>query len=181
MDAKVTAHARFTIADIDKRLYGSFLEHLGRAVYSGIYEPDHPTARRKWHAAGCDRSGSRTRYAGLPLSRRQFRFRLQLGRRDRSEGRSPDAAGPCLAHLRIQQVGIHEFAAWAEAAGTEMMLAVNLGSRGLDAARNFVEYVNHPGGSLLVGAAPQERPERPLGCQVMVPRQRNGRPLADRS
>ncbi len=34
-----------------------------------------------------------------------------------------------------------------EAAGTEMMLAVNLGSRGLDAARNFVEYVNHPGGS----------------------------------
>ncbi|MAM10969.1 MAG: alpha-N-arabinofuranosidase, partial [Rhizobiaceae bacterium] len=45
------------------------------------------------------------------------------------------------------QVGIHEFARWAEAANTEMMLAVNLGSRGLDAARNFVEYVNHPGGT----------------------------------
>lgn len=44
-------------------------------------------------------------------------------------------------------MGIHEFAEWAEAAGTEMMLAVNLGSRGLDAARAFVEYVNHPGGS----------------------------------
>jgi alpha-N-arabinofuranosidase len=45
------------------------------------------------------------------------------------------------------QVGIHEFADWAEKAGTEMMLAVNLGSRGLDAARAFVEYVNHPGGT----------------------------------
>jgi hypothetical protein len=44
MEARVTAHARFTIADIDKRLYGSFLEHLGRAVYTGIYEPGHPTA-----------------------------------------------------------------------------------------------------------------------------------------
>ena len=44
MEAKVTAHASYTVADIDKRLYGSFLEHLGRAVYTGIYEPGHPTA-----------------------------------------------------------------------------------------------------------------------------------------
>lgn len=44
MEASVTAHARYVIADIDNRLYGSFLEHLGRAVYTGIYEPDHPTA-----------------------------------------------------------------------------------------------------------------------------------------
>lgn len=44
------------------------------------------------------------------------------------------------------EVGIHEFADWAEAAGIEKMLAVNLGSRGLDEARAFLEYVNHPGG-----------------------------------
>ena len=44
-------------------------------------------------------------------------------------------------------MGIHEFADWAEKAELEMMLAVNLGSRGLDEARSFVEYVNHPGGS----------------------------------
>ena len=45
------------------------------------------------------------------------------------------------------QVGIDEFAAWCEAAGTELMLAVNLGSRGLDEARGLLEYCNHPGGS----------------------------------
>ena len=45
------------------------------------------------------------------------------------------------------QVGIDEFAAWADLAGIEMMLAVNLGSRGLSEARDFMEYVNHPGGS----------------------------------
>jgi alpha-N-arabinofuranosidase len=44
MKAKVTAHAAYAVADIDKRLYGSFIEHLGRAVYTGIYEPGHPTA-----------------------------------------------------------------------------------------------------------------------------------------
>ena len=44
MKARVTASAAYTVADIDKRLYGSFLEHLGRAVYTGIYEPGHPHA-----------------------------------------------------------------------------------------------------------------------------------------
>ena len=44
-------------------------------------------------------------------------------------------------------VGIHEFADWCATVGTEMMLAINLGSRGLDEARNFVEYVNGPTGS----------------------------------
>jgi alpha-L-arabinofuranosidase len=44
MRATVTAHKDYTISAIDDRVYGAFLEHLGRAVYTGIYEPDHPTA-----------------------------------------------------------------------------------------------------------------------------------------
>ena len=44
MNAKITLAKEFKIGDIDKRIYGSFIEHLGRAVYGGIYEPDHPTA-----------------------------------------------------------------------------------------------------------------------------------------
>ena len=44
-------------------------------------------------------------------------------------------------------VGVHEFTEWCDKVGTEMMLAINLGSRGLDQARNFVEYVNGPTGS----------------------------------
>ena len=34
----------FITGDIDKRLYGSFIEHLGRAVYEGIYQPESPFA-----------------------------------------------------------------------------------------------------------------------------------------
>ena len=44
MRATVTAHRDYRIAMIDNRIYGAFLEHLGRAVYTGVYEPDHPTA-----------------------------------------------------------------------------------------------------------------------------------------
>ena len=37
----------YTIGQIDPRMYGSFIEHLGRAVYGGIYEPGHPTADKE--------------------------------------------------------------------------------------------------------------------------------------
>ena len=44
MKAKITANKKFIIGEIDRRIYGSFIEHIGRAVYGGIYEPTHPTA-----------------------------------------------------------------------------------------------------------------------------------------
>ncbi|MDR1072432.1 MAG: hypothetical protein LBL45_02000 [Treponema sp.] len=42
MKGKMTIHHEFSIGEVDKRIYGSFIEHLGRAVYGGIYEPGHP-------------------------------------------------------------------------------------------------------------------------------------------
>ena len=44
MKAKIRVNKNNVIGNIDRRLYGSFIEHLGRAVYNGIYEPDHNTA-----------------------------------------------------------------------------------------------------------------------------------------
>ena len=40
--SKLILDKDYIISPIDRRLYGSFIEHLGRAVYTGIYEPDHP-------------------------------------------------------------------------------------------------------------------------------------------
>ena len=137
----------YTIAEIDERLYGSFLEHLGRAVYTGIYEPGHPTADENGMRGDVARPREGPQHARLPLSRRQLRLGLQLGRRHRAEGERPTRLDLAWHTSETNDVGIHEFADWCETAGTEMMLAVNLGSRGLDEARNFVEYVNHPGGS----------------------------------
>lgn len=147
MKASVTAHTRYTIADIDKRIYGSFLEHLGRAVYTGIYEPGHPAA---------DEQGMRqdvidlVRETATPICR--YPGGNFVSAYNWEDGIGPKKDRPTRLDLawrtsESNHVGIHEFADWADKADTEMMLAVNLGSRDLDAARNFVEYVNHPGGS----------------------------------
>ena len=53
IEAHVTAHRDYTIAPIDDRIYSGFLEHLGRAIYGGIYEPGHPTANGKGFRGAC--------------------------------------------------------------------------------------------------------------------------------
>ncbi len=147
MKASVTAHADFTIAEIDNRVYGAFLEHLGRAVYTGIYEPGHPSA---------DANGMRgdvielVKDLDVPIVR--YPGGNFVSAYNWEDGIGPKDQRPTRLDLawhtsESNQVGIHEFADWCESVGTEMMLAFNLGSRGLDEARSFVEYVNHPGGS----------------------------------
>ena len=147
MKATGTAHKDFTISRIDDRVYSAFLEHLGRAIYTGIYEPDHETA---------DEHGMRkdvielVKELDVPIVR--YPGGNFVSAYNWEDGIGPRDARPVRLDLawhtsESNAVGVHEFADWSAAAGTEMMLAINLGSRGLDAARNFVEYVNHPGGS----------------------------------
>ncbi|MEP2578629.1 MAG: alpha-N-arabinofuranosidase, partial [Roseibium sp.] len=118
MEASVTAHARYVIADIDNRLYGSFLEHLGRAVYTGIYEPDHPTA---------DKNGMRrdvidlVRELDTPICR--YPGGNFVSAYNWEDGIGPKEMRPTRLDLawhtsESNHVGIHEFAEWAKAANT---------------------------------------------------------------
>lgn len=166
MKARVTASAAYTVADIDRRLYGSFLEHLGRAVYTGIYEPGHPLA---------DDQGMRKDVIDLVRSLDTPICRYPGGNfvsaYNWEDGIGPKEGRPKRLDLawhttESNQVGIHEFADWAEKAGTEMMLAVNLGSRELDAARAFVEYVNHPGGSYWSDLRARNGRRDPWNCRL---------------
>jgi alpha-L-arabinofuranosidase len=147
MKATVTAHRDYTIARIDDRIYGAFLEHLGRAIYTGIYEPGHATA---------DKNGMRgdvaelVRALNIPMVRypggnfvSAYNWEDGIGPRDKRPTRLDLAWHTSDSNA----VGVHEFADWCDTVGTKMMLAINLGSRGLDEARNFVEYVNGPTGS----------------------------------
>ncbi|HEX5140116.1 MAG TPA: alpha-N-arabinofuranosidase [Dehalococcoidia bacterium] len=147
MRVKVTAHKDYQIARIDDRLYGAFLEHLGRAIYTGIYEPDHRTA---------DSNGMRTDVAQLvrnlnvPLVRypggnfvSAYNWEDGVGPRDER----PTRLDLAWHTSESNAIGVHEFVDWCKTVGTEPMLALNLGTRGLDEARNFVEYVNGPTGS----------------------------------
>lgn len=147
MKVAVTAHPRYIVSEIDPRLYGSFIEHLGRAVYTGIYEPGHPTA---------DANGMRqdvidlVKELNVPIVR--YPGGNFVSAYNWEDGVGPKEERPVRLDLawhtsESNEVGLHEFADWCVSANTEMMLAVNLGSRGLDEARNFLEYTNHPGGS----------------------------------
>ena len=145
--ARVTLDKDFQISRVDKRIYGSFLEHLGRAVYGGIYQPGHPSA---------DEEGFRqdvldlVREIGVPIVR-------YPGGNFVSNFYWEDSVGPVAQRPRRLElawrstepnlVGVNEFASWAKKANADVMVAVNLGSRGSDAACDLLEYGNHPSGT----------------------------------
>ncbi|OLP56971.1 alpha-N-arabinofuranosidase [Rhizobium rhizosphaerae] len=147
MKATIIAHSKFTVSEIDPRLYGSFIEHLGRAVYTGIYEPGHATA---------DEAGFRGDVIDLVKELQVPVVRYPGGNfvsaYNWEDGVGPREERPVRLDLawhtsESNAIGLHEFADWCDKVGTELMMAVNLGSRGLDEARNLLEYTNHPGGS----------------------------------
>ncbi|WP_151734943.1 alpha-N-arabinofuranosidase ['Paenibacillus yunnanensis' Narsing Rao et al. 2020] len=137
----------FTVSAVDPRIYGSFIEHLGRAVYGGIYDPGHPEA----DAAGFRRDVLKAiRALNVPIIR--YPGGNFVSGYNWEDGVGPKAERKRLLELawwttETNEVGTNEFADWARLAGTEVMMAVNLGTRGMDAARNLVEYCNHPSGS----------------------------------
>ena len=148
----------FSIGQVDPRMYGSFIEHLGRAVYGGIYEPGHPTA---------DKNGFRedviqkVRELGIPVVR-------YPGGNFVSGFNWEDSIGP--RELRPKRLDLawmlHEFVDWAKKANTQVMYAVNLGTRGPDEARNVVEYANHKGGSYWSDLRIKNGAKNPFGIKL---------------
>jgi alpha-N-arabinofuranosidase len=139
----------FQVGELDRRVFGTFVEHMGRCVYTGIYEPDHPTANE---------AGFRgdvldlTREVGATLAR-------YPGGNFVSGYRWEDGVGPVeqrprridLAWRSVEtnEVGLNEFMTWARDAAVEPMLAVNLGTRGVQEACDLLEYTNYPSGTAL--------------------------------
>jgi alpha-L-arabinofuranosidase len=147
MKARVSVHKDFTIAPIDDRIYSAFLEHLGRAVYGGIYEPGHRAA---------DEDGFRGDVLKLVRDLKAPLVRYPGGNfvsnYDWLDGVGPRSERPVRLDYawrttETNEIGTDEFIRWCRKAGTEPMLAVNLGSKGFEHALAMVEYCNHPGGS----------------------------------
>jgi alpha-N-arabinofuranosidase len=127
---------------VDRRLFGSFVEHMGRCVYTGIYEPDHPTA---------DEEGFRQDVAGLVHELGVTLVRYPGGNfvsgYDWTDGIGPRDQRPrrldlAWRSIETNQVGTDEFVKWAKGVGVEPMMAVNLGTAGTIQAAALVEYCN---------------------------------------
>jgi alpha-L-arabinofuranosidase len=128
------------LGEVDPRLFGSFVEHMGRAVYGGIYEPSHPTA---------DEEGFRGDVLELVRELGVTTVRYPGGNfvsgYDWEDGVGPRSSRPerrdlAWRSLEPNLVGTDEFLSWASKAAVEPMLAVNLGTRGADAARALVAH-----------------------------------------
>jgi alpha-L-arabinofuranosidase len=156
----------FAIGRVDRRLFGSFVEHMGRCVYGGVFEPGHPTA---------DEHGFRRDVLDLVRELGPTVVRYPGGNFV-SGYRWEDGVGPVSERplrldlawrsLEPNTFGLHEFMTWAELAGVEPMLAVNLGTRGVQEAADLVEYANHPGGTILSDLRAKNGASEPFGVKL---------------
>jgi alpha-N-arabinofuranosidase len=164
--ATLTLDPTFRVGPVDRRLFGSFVEHMGRCVYTGIHEPGHPTA---------DDSGFRGDVLELVRELGPTILRYPGGNFV-SNYRWEDGVGPLedrprrldLAWRAIEpnQVGVDEFTAWCRRTGAEPMMAVNLGTRGVREAVELLEYCNHPEGTALSDLRRQNGTKEPHDIRV---------------
>jgi alpha-N-arabinofuranosidase len=149
LNARISIDRSAVVAPINRRIFGSFVEHLGRCVYDGIYEPGHPSANEDGFRLDVvelvKELGSTTiRYPGGNFVS-GFRWEDSVGPREKRPVRRDLA----WHSLETNQVGVDEFARWLKLTDSELMMAVNLGTRGIQAALDLLEYSNHPSGTAL--------------------------------
>jgi len=145
--AKISIDREFEVGKVDERIFGSFLEHLGRAIYGGIYQPGSPLS---------DEQGFRQdtlkliRELNVPVVRypggnfvSDYHWEDGVGPKESR----PKRLDPAWTTIETNQFGLNEFMDWVKAAGTKPMMAINLGTRGFEDAKNIIEYCNVKGGT----------------------------------
>ncbi|MET0990610.1 MAG: alpha-N-arabinofuranosidase [Glaciihabitans sp.] len=147
--AHLTLDPHFAVGTINRRLFGSFVEHLGRCVYDGIYEPGHSDSdeegfRRDVIELVKELGVSAIRYPGGNFVS-GFKWEDSVGPR----AERPRRLDLAWHSTETNQVGLHEFSSWLEKVDSELMLAVNLGTRGVSEALDVLEYANLAGGTAL--------------------------------
>ncbi len=129
-------------ADLDRRIFGSFLEHLGRAIYTGVYEPGSPAA---------DARGFRTDVAreikeiGVPIVR--YPGGNFVSGYNWLDGVGPKAQRPVVLDrawnsIETNQFGTNDFIDWCGVVGAEPLLGMNFGTGTVEMAVAYVEYCN---------------------------------------
>lgn len=163
---KMIVDKDFRLADIDDRLYGSFIEHLGRAVYTGIYQPGHPSA---------DEDGFRkdvielVRELNVPVIRypggnfvSNFFWEDSVGPKDQRRKRLDLA----WRTVESNEVGLGEFSDWCRKTNSSIMMALNLGTRGTADALNLLEYCNLDTGTYYADLRRQHGADKPYGIKT---------------
>jgi alpha-L-arabinofuranosidase len=164
--ARLTIDPAFTIGAVRRRLFGGFVEHLGRHVYDGIHEPGHPSAgpdgfRRDVIDLVRELGVSTIRYPGGNFVS-GYRWEDGVGPAEHR----PRRLDLAWHSTETNQVGLHEFQTWLDHVGSDLMLAVNLGTRGVEDAMALLEYANVPTGTARTAQRAANGREEPFAVSM---------------
>jgi len=142
-------HAAFSLGPVDPRVFGGFLEHMGRAVYGGVFEP----GSRHADQHGC-RTDVLEHLGRLDMTMMRYPGGNFVSGYHWRDGVGPVEHRPTVRELAWNSVepntfGTDEFLGLCERMSWTPMLAVNLGTGNPAEARDWVEYCNAPVGSTI--------------------------------
>ncbi len=166
MKASIIINKSFKKGTIDKRIYSSFVEHMGRVVYSGIYEPTHPEADEDGFRKDVLEKVKEMEVTGIRYPGGNF-----VSCYDWRDGVGPIEKRPSRLEIawraiETNEFGTNEFMKWAEKAGIEPIFAVNLGTKGIENAVSLVEYCNVNGGTLYSDLRKKHGVDKPYGIKT---------------
>ncbi len=164
--ARLTVDPARPVGPVSRRLFGAFVEHMGRGVYGGIHDPGHPTAggdgfRRDVVDLVRELGVTAVRYPGGNFVS-GYRWEDGVGPREER----PVRLNLAWHSTETNEVGLHEFAAWLEEVGAELVLALNLGTRGTLEALDLLEYANVPSGTTLADRRVRNGRPRPFDVRM---------------
>ncbi|MDR1704075.1 MAG: alpha-N-arabinofuranosidase, partial [Clostridiales bacterium] len=164
--AKIFASGAMKIGEVSPALFGSFVEHLGRCVYTGIFEPGHETADAEGFREDVlelvrGLGISNVRYPGGNFLS-GYNWRDGIGRKENR----PVRLDLAWETIETNQFGTDEFVSWCRKAGAEPMIGVNMGTGSPKDAAELVEYCNHPGGTYLSDMRAENGYREPHGIKT---------------
>jgi len=147
MNSILHLHSRHQVGTVDSRIFGGFLEHLGRGVYEGVYEPgsrhaDQHGFRRDVLASLKRLDMTVMRYPGGNFAS-GYHWMDGIGQKDKR----PTVRELAWQSIETNQFGTDEYITLCRRMGWTPMLTANLGTGSPEEARNWVEYCNCPGGT----------------------------------
>lgn len=166
LEAKIVCDKNFKIGNIDPRLYGSFLEHMGRVIYTGVYEPENLSSDDEGFRSDVlekvrEMGVTSVRYPGGNFVS-AYRWEDGVGPRE-SRPRKLELAWKAI---ETNEFGTNEFIHWARKAGVEPIFTVNLGTRGIEEAVQYIEYCNFPGGTEYSELRKKHGVQKPYGVKM---------------
>jgi alpha-N-arabinofuranosidase len=146
-DTTIHLHSGFQIGQVDPRIFGGFLEHMGRAVYEGVYDPKSTHADEDGFRTDVLAALKRLRYAVMRYPGGNFASGYHW-----MDGVGPRDQRPTMRDLAWQStepnhIGTDEFMVLCRKMDWMPMLTINLGTGTPEEARNWVEYCNSPAGT----------------------------------